>query len=55
MTMLGMEYNRNVWKINDERIKEHGRRRWRSGFGIKDREQEYPCGTALLVNSHHVL
>ena len=40
--MLGMEYDRNVWKrFTVKRIKEYGRRWWRYGFGKNDREQEY--------------
>ena len=35
MAMLGMEYDRNVWKKTFvERIQDYGRRRWRNGFGI---------------------
>ena len=42
MAMLGMKYDRNMWKKTFEaRIHEYGRRRWRNGFGINDREQQY--------------
>ena len=47
MTMLGMKYDRNVWKKTfDERINEYGRKWWRNGFGMNRREQQY-----LQVNS----
>ena len=40
--MRGMEYDRNVWKkAFVERIKEYGRRWWRNGFGMNEREQQY--------------
>ena len=42
MAMLGMEYDRNVWKKTFvARIHEYGRRRWRNGFGTNEREQQY--------------
>ena len=42
MTMLGMKYDRNVWtKTFVARIQEYGRRQWRNGFGINEREQRY--------------
>ena len=42
MAMLGMKYDRNVWKKNFvARIQEFGRRQWRIGFGINEREQQY--------------
>ena len=35
MAMLGMKYDRNVWKKTFvEIIQEYGRRRWWNGFGI---------------------
>ena len=34
MAMLGMKYDRNVWKKTlVARIQEYGRRQWRNGFG----------------------
>ena len=49
MAMLGMKYYRNVWKKTFvERIQEYGRRRWRGGFGINEREQQY-----VHVKSQH--
>ena len=42
MAMLGMEYDRNVWKKTFvARIQEYGRRWWRNGFSINEREQQY--------------
>ena len=42
MAMLGMEYDRNVWKETFvARIQEYVRRRWRNDFGINEREQQY--------------
>ena len=42
MAMLGMKYDRNVWKKNlVARIQEYCRRQWRNGFGINEREQQY--------------
>ena len=42
MIMLGMKYNRNVWKKTlVARIQEDCRRQWRNGFGINEREQQY--------------
>ena len=42
MAMLGMEYDRNVWKKTSvARIQEYGRRWRRNGFGINEREQQY--------------
>ena len=43
MTMLGMRYDRNVWKktLVDIIQKEDGRTQWRNGFGINEREQQY--------------
>ena len=42
MAMLGMKYVRNVWKKTlVARIQEDGRRQWRNGFGINEREQQY--------------
>ena len=42
MGMLGIKYDRNVWKKTFvARIHEYGRRRWRNGFGINKREQQY--------------
>ena len=39
MDMLGMEYDINVGKKTFVmRIQEYGRRRWRNGFGINQRE-----------------
>ena len=40
MAMLGMEYDRNVWKKTFvARIQEYGRRWWSNG--INEREQQY--------------
>ena len=42
MAMLGMKYDKNVWKKTLlTRIHEYGRREWRNGFGINEREQQY--------------
>ena len=42
MVMLGIKYDRNMWKKTFvARIQEYGRRQWRSGFGINEREQQY--------------
>ena len=42
MAMLGMKYDKNVWKNTlVARIQEYGRRQWRNGFGINEREQQY--------------
>ena len=42
MAMLGMKYDRNVWKMTFvARIQEYGRGRWRNGFDINEREQQY--------------
>ena len=42
MAMLGMKYDRNGWKKTFvARIQEYGRRRWRNGFDINEREQQY--------------
>ena len=42
MAMLGIKYDRNVWKKTFvEIIQEYDRRRWRNGFGINEREQQY--------------
>ena len=42
MAMLGMKYDRSVWKKTlVARIQEDGRRQWRNGFGINEREQQY--------------
>ena len=42
MAMLGIKYDRNVWKKTlVARIQEDGRRQWRNGFGINEREQQY--------------
>ena len=42
MAMLGMKYDRSVWKKTlMARIQEEGRRQWRNGFGINEREQQY--------------
>ena len=42
MVMLGMNYDRNVWKrAFVERIQEYSRRWWRNGFGMHEREQPY--------------
>ena len=42
MAMLGMKYDRNVWKKTlVARIQEDGRRQWRNGFGINERELQY--------------
>ena len=39
MAMLGMKYDRNVWKKTFvARIQEYGRRRWRNGFDINKRK-----------------
>ena len=40
--MLGMKYDRSVWKKTlVARIQEDGRRQWRNDFGINEREQQY--------------
>ena len=37
MAMLGMQYDRNMWKKTFvERIQEYGRRWWRNGFGMNE-------------------
>ena len=42
MAMLGMKYDRNVWKKTFVSIiQEYGRRQWRNGFGINEKEQQY--------------
>ena len=42
MALLGMKYDKNVWKMTFmARNLEYGRRRWRNGFGINKREQQY--------------
>ena len=42
MDMLGMKYDRSVWKKTlVVRIKEDVRIQWRNGFGINEREQQY--------------
>ena len=42
MSMLGMKYDRNMWKETlVERFQEYGRTQWRNGFGINEREQQY--------------
>ena len=40
MAMLGINYE--VWKkAFVERIREYGKRRWKNGFSINEREQQY--------------
>ena len=42
MAMLGIKYDRSVWKKKlVARIQEDGRRQWRNGFGKNEREQQY--------------
>ena len=42
MAMLGMKYDRNVWKKTfAEKIHEYDRRWFRNGFGMNDGEQQY--------------
>ena len=42
MAMIGMKYDKNVWnKTLVARIQEYGRRQWRNGFGINEREQQH--------------
>ena len=42
LEMLGMKYDKNVWKKTFvERIHEYGRRCWLNGFGMNEREQQY--------------
>ena len=42
MAMLGMKYDRSVWNKTFVTIfQEDGRRQWRNGFGIIEREQQY--------------
>ena len=42
MSMLGMKYDRTMWKKTFvEIINEYGRRLWRNGFGMNEREQHY--------------
>ena len=44
MAMLGMKYDKNVWKKTlGARIQEYGRRQWRNGFGINERELVTVC------------
>ena len=51
MAMIGMKYDRNVWKKTFvARIQELGRRRWRNGFGINEREQQYVHMTSQPKN-----
>ena len=41
MAMFGMKCDRNVWKKTFvARIQEYGRRQWRNGFGINERDQQ---------------
>ena len=40
MGMLRMKYDRNVRNKIFERIQEYGRRWWRNGFGMNEREQQ---------------
>ena len=55
MAIFGIKYDRNVWKNTVlARIQEYGRRQWKNGFGIHQREQQYvhmkaPNGYSLLV------
>ena len=38
MAMIGMKYDRNVWKKTFVvRIHDYGKRQWRNGFGINVR------------------
>ena len=54
MAMLGMKYDRNVWKKTFvARIQEYGRRRWRNGFGIHEREQQYVHMKSQPKNEKH--
>ena len=41
--MLGMKYDKNVWKktLVATRMKEYDRSQWRNGFGINEREQRH--------------
>ena len=42
MAMIGIKYDRSVWKKTMvARIQEDGRRQWSNGFGINEREQQY--------------
>ena len=41
MAMLGMKYDRNVWKKTLVARIQDGGRQWRNGFGINEREQQY--------------
>ena len=42
MAMLGMKYDINMWKKTlVARIQEYGRRQWRNGLDINEREQQY--------------
>ena len=42
MAMLGMKYDRNVYKKTFvARIQEYGRRQWGNGFGLNERGQQY--------------
>ena len=41
MAMLGIKYDRNMWNFCGENPEEYGRRQWRNGFGINEREQQY--------------
>ena len=42
IAILGIKYDRSVWKKTlVVRIQEDGRKQWRNGFGINEREQQY--------------
>ena len=42
MAMLGMKYDKHVWKKTlVARIQEYSSRQRRNGFGINEREQQY--------------
>ena len=52
MAMLGMKYDRNVWKKTFvARIQEYGRRHWRNGLVINEREQQYEESTKKMRNT----
>ena len=54
--MLGMKYDKNVWKKTlVARIKEYGRRQRRNGFGINCREQQHVHMKSQPKNEKHAI
>ena len=52
--MLGMKYDRSVWKKTlVARIQEDGRRQWMNGFVINEREQQYVHREIQLKNEKY--